>query len=779
MLKEHFILSLFCFMFLGPIMIAQKNISIIPKPDHLEMRKGSFLINDQTRISYDLDNADPKEMKSYVTTMQHISTEFNRSFLRTPNVNFMPGSSSDNKIVFQIDNSIANHEAYMLEVLPNKIICSGKSNDSWFYAWQTLKQLMPVSVFLQDNSCLLPVKIPALFIKDEPVFEYRGMHLDVCRHFFSVDEVKKYIDLLAIHKMNRFHWHLTEDQGWRIEIKKYPLLTEIGGFRKETLIGHYSDRPHKFDGQRYGGFYTQEEIKDIVRYAEQRSVTIIPEIEMPGHSMAALAAYPELACSEGPFEVATKWGVFEDVYCPTEYTFNFLTDVLTEVAALFPGEYIHIGGDECPKTSWNNSDFCKDLMEKEGLVDAYELQSYFIRRIEKVLHKLGKKLIGWDEILEGGLAKSATVMSWRGTEGGIAAARMGNNVVMTPGSHCYFDHYQSDHPDEPVAIGGYTPLEKVYLYEPIPAVLSSEEGKFVLGAQGNVWTEYMKSFDHVEYMAYPRASALSEVLWTTPEQRNFYDFAERLAAHQKRLKTMEVNFAPSLFDLDASVKTVPHEGVYLELGQKLLKGDIRYTLDGSSPVKDSKVYKDAIPLNGELELVAATFEGEKQIGREIRQKFKDHKAVAAAIELETLPHEKYDSGGKMALINGVAGSNKRYGDREWLGFSGKDLVATLDLGKLQKVSEFYTRFYHGPGQWIYGPQKISIYGGVTREDMKLLATGKFDPKGQFKAVNYSLFFLPVRLKYLKVHVENFGIIPEGKQGGGHSSWLFVDELIFN
>jgi hexosaminidase len=367
------------------------------------------------------------------------------------------------------------------------------------------------------------------------------MHLDVGRHFFSVDFIKKYINLMAMLKMNTFHWHLTEDQGWRIEIKKYPKLQEIAAFRDETLIGHYSDKPHQFDGKKYGGFYTQEEIKEVVKYASARQITIIPEIEMPGHSQAAIAAYPELGCTGEQVKVATKWGVFEEIYCPKETTFKFLEDVIDEVSNLFPGKYIHIGGDEAPKIRWENCEHCQNLIKKEGLKDEHELQSYFIARMEKYINSKGKQIIGWDEILEGGLAPNATVMSWRGTNGAIEAAKQKHTVILTPQSHCYFDHYQSENKNEPLAIGGFLPLEKVYNFNPIPDELTTEEHQYVLGAQGNVWTEYMQTSENVEYMVFPRAIALSEVLWSAKEHRNYTDFIYRLEYFNKILDARNVN----------------------------------------------------------------------------------------------------------------------------------------------------------------------------------------------------------------------------------------------
>ncbi len=403
-----------------------------------------------------------------------------------------------------------------------------------FYGAQSLIQL------INQNE---QVRVPLLRITDFPRFEWRGLHLDVCRHFYPVEFVKRYIDLMARYKFNTFHWHLTEDQGWRIEIKKYPKLQEVAAYRKETLIGHYSNQPHQFDGERHGGYYTQEEIREVVAYAAERFVTIVPEIEMPGHSLAALSAYPHLGCTGGPYEAATKWGVFDDVYCAgKESTFTFLQDVLDEVLELFPSEYIHVGGDECPKTRWKECAHCQQRIKTEKLADEHELQSYFIQRIEKYLNKKGRKLIGWDEILEGGLAPNATVMSWRGEDGGIAAAKAGHDVVMTPGFALYFDHYQGNPETEPVAIGGNTPLKKVYDYDPAPESLTEEERGFILGAQANVWTEYIKTPQHVEYMTYPRALALAEVVWSTRYSRNWENFVERLPAQFKLLEKFNVNY---------------------------------------------------------------------------------------------------------------------------------------------------------------------------------------------------------------------------------------------
>lgn len=423
-------------------------------------------------------------------------------------------------------------EAYLLDVAPDRIAISARDARGLVYGAQTLRQLAAAS----------PAAIPAVRIEDAPRFPWRGLHLDVSRHFFPVDFIKKYIDALAAFKLNTFHWHLTDDQGWRLEIERYPKLTEVGAWRTETIVGHARRGPKGYDGVRHGGFYTQHQAREVVAYAKERGVSVLPEIEMPGHSLAALAAYPELANVPGPFEVRTTWGISDEVFSPTEATFTFLENVLREVMDVFPSEYIHIGGDEAPKKRWKESAEAQALMKKEGLADEEALQSWFVRRIERFLNANGRRLVGWDEILEGGLAPNATVMSWRGTAGGIAAAKEDHDVVMAPQADLYFDHYQADPEHEPLAIGGMTPLEDTYGYEPIPAELSAEEAKHVLGPEGCVWTEYMPTSRQVEYMAYPRVLALAEIAWSPREARDLASFKTRLPAALRVLDGLGIGY---------------------------------------------------------------------------------------------------------------------------------------------------------------------------------------------------------------------------------------------
>jgi hexosaminidase len=513
-----------------------KILAIIPAPVSIQGFKGDFVISEKTRII--LAPADDETK---------LAADFFANLVRNSTGMSLPveeGKKPAKGSVFMtLDTAIENDEGYELTVTHKKVIVRGGSAAGLFYAVQTMRQIMPTELESPSIVERLVLTIPACEIKDEPRFGYRGMHLDVGRHMFPIAYIKRYIDMIALHKMNRFHWHLTEDQGWRIEISKYPNLTTTGAYRKETLVGHGGRKPFEFDGKPYGGFYTKDEVKEIVEYARSKFITVIPEIEMPGHAMAALASYPELGCTGGPYEVQTRWGVFDDVYCAgKEETFSFLEDVLTEVMELFPSEYIHIGGDECPKTRWKKCPLCQKRMKEEGLKDEHELQSYFIKRIEKFVLSKGRKIIGWDEILEGGLAPEATVMSWRGTTGGIEAARQKHDVIMTPYTYVYLDYYQCEPQGEPLAIGGYLPLEKVYLYNPVPEELTPEEQKYILGVQGNLWSEYLKTPDYMEYMAYPRMFAIAETGWTPNRLKDFEDFLTRIEVLKKRYDAIGINY---------------------------------------------------------------------------------------------------------------------------------------------------------------------------------------------------------------------------------------------
>ena len=729
--------------------IQLKEIGIIPKPLFQEINKGVFVLDENIRFISDTElNEVSDYLKLYIEENYQVS--------------FTPQKESK-KIVFTSNDSISNEEGYELKIEENSILIASKNSKGAFYAVQSLLQLMPI----KSNG--LAIAIPCLELQDEPQFKYRGMHLDVGRHFFSVDFIKKYIDLIARLKMNTFHWHLTEDQGWRIEIKKYPKLQEIAAFRNETLVGHYNDQPHQFDEKKYGGFYSQEQIKEVVAYANIRQVTIIPEIEMPGHSQAAIAAYPALGCTGEQVEVATKWGVFDEVYCPKESTFKFLEDVIDEVVALFPGKYIHIGGDEAPKTNWKKCAHCQKLIKKEGLKDEHGLQSYFIARMEKYINTKGKQIIGWDEILEGGLAPNATVMSWRGTSGAIQAAKEGHDVILTPGSHCYFDHYQSDNENEPLAIGGFLPLEKVFHFNPIPEELSDQEASYVLGAQGNVWTEYMQTEKQVEYMVFPRVVALSEVVWSSPENKNYTDFINRLEQYQKRLDLLDVNYANHMYLLKGEFKNTKDRLTY-ELSATSSTYPIYYSTDETAP---TKLYVNPIPVDSSMIIKAVILDSNATaLGAIFQQKVNLHKGVGATISIDKEPNAAYNAGGKKALINGISGNNKRYGDKEWLGFSGEDIEITIKFDNPTDINTITTRFFNANGQWIYPPKRVTVYvnDGITAYSADVSVIDDLTAKVAVKFKNTMV--TSIRLK-----IPSYGIIPEGKQGAGHKPWTFIDEII--
>lgn len=573
---KRFILSLLmCLLFFyGNAQSASDKFNIIPIPAELNPGTGHFKIDASSKIGY--TNQQDKKVAELVR--EHIKNTYQL------NLALQEGSQGKSVIHFSSQESdmLRMRESYELSVSPGRIVVKGKEA-GLFYGLQTLLQLLP-----EKNSKSLD--IPAVSIKDQPLYAYRGLHLDVSRHMFPVSFIKKYIDYMAAYKLNNFHWHLTDDQGWRIEIKKYPRLTAVGAYREETMIGRHNQGPnYNFDGTPYGGFYTQQEIKEVVAYAAAKHVNVIPEIEMPGHALAALAAYPELACGDrpGPFKVAAAWGVFEDVFCAgKEQTFETLEGILDEVMELFPSSYIHIGGDESPKVRWKACANCQKRIKEQGLKDEHELQSYFVQRMEKYLNSKGRKIIGWDEILEGGLAPNATVMSWRGESGGIAAAKQGHDVIMTAHSNgLYFDLQQSlRDQQEPLNIGGYAGLEKVYLSEPTPKGLTLTEHKYILGVQANLWTEYIATTKKVEYMLFPRLFALAEIAWSKPESKQWEKFSgERVATHLATLDKVGTTYrVPEVIGLrDTSIHAPSYT---IERLQPSVKGGkIYYTIDNFDP----------------------------------------------------------------------------------------------------------------------------------------------------------------------------------------------------
>lgn len=739
--------------------IAFAQLNLVPMPAETNVRAShpAFQMSNATKILYG-----SAELKKEA---QYFSNELNKQF--GLNITIMPFGAQKSpfktpSLVLRTKGKGGNKssEAYNLEVNSNSATLESESSNGIFLGLQTMLQLIEKQ---KGN-----LSIPALTINDFPRFSYRGMHLDVGRHFFPVDFIKKYIDYLAYHKYNTFHWHLTEDQGWRIEIKKYPRLTEIGSCRAQTLVGRYGS--NIYDGQKYCGYYTQQQVKEIVQYASARHITVIPEIEMPGHSKAALAAYPELGCTGGPYIVHETWGVIDDVFCAgNEKTFSFLESVLSEVITLFPSKYIHIGGDESPKERWKHCAKCQQRIKEKGLKDEHELQSYFIQRMEKFLNSKGRKIIGWDEILEGGLAPNATVMSWRGEEGGIAAAKQKHDVIMTPGGWCYLDHSQTKNEDS-VTIGGYTSVEKVYSYEPIPATLTDDEAKYVLGAQGNVWTEYMKNPNKVEYMIFPRMSALSEVLWSPKKNRSWLDFERRIPVLFERYKHWGANFSTAYYELDTKISN--KDGIISwELSSKQNDVVIVYKL----PDGTQKLYTTPININasGTYQARIETKSGHP-LGNWITQPFNINKATGRQIALANEPNGKYKGFGAITLVDGIQNSKKLGRSSEFVGFLGNNMEAVIDLGKPTEISKILLHGFYQTDSWIHLPASVKYFtssDGITYTQVPEAAIAFTDmPNFVFTAS------IAETARFVKIIAENKGKIPEPLPGAGNPAWLFVDEI---
>ena len=619
-------------------------------------------------------------------------------------------------------------------------------------------------------------------IADAPRFAYRGMHLDVARHFFSVDEVKRYIDVMAIHKLNTLHWHLTDDQGWRIEIKRYPELTAVGSIRKATVV---RKEWGTYDGTPYGGFYTQDEIRDVVKYAADRGVTVIPEIDLPGHMLAALTAYPELGCTGGPYEVWGRWGVADDVLCPgREKTFEFLEGVLTEVMELFPSEYIHIGGDECPKVRWEKCPRCQAKIRQLGLKDDGEhtaehyLQSYVTDRIGKFLAQHGRRIIGWDEILEGRAPSDAVVMSWRGSEGGIAAAKLGHDVIMTPNSHFYFDYYQSlDTDAEPFGIGGYIPMEQVYSYDPAFPELTPEQQKHILGVQANLWTEYVLSDEHLEYMLLPRLAALSEVQWCLPETKDWNRFIGSFRM-DKIYSQLGYEFAKHIFGVTASYAVDPEKGGVVMTLTTQGGAPIRYTLDGSDPTASSPLYKAPVTIGESCTFKAAALREGMQTPVYTR-KFDFNKATGRRIALNAAPTLKYTYGGASLLVDGYRGGPV-YSNGAWIGFLNEPLDVTIDMQGAKPYSAVTVESLVEKGEWVFPPSSVGVYlsdDGSEFTEAALMSVPQETAGSPDGVKPFKVLFPETSARYLRVVARTVDPIPAWHGAAGQKAHMFVDEII--
>ena len=695
-------------------------------------------------------------------------------------INDTKGAKND--IIITKNEALAT-EAYVLNITSDNVFIESSTPAGTFYALQTLLQMCPSDVLKEGQCESFEFHIEGAKVEDAPQFAWRGMMLDVSRHFFTKEEVLEVIDYLAFHKINVFHWHLVDDQGWRIEIKKYPKLTEVGAWRVDREHLPWNSRPPIKAGEKatYGGYYTQEDVKEVVAYAQKRFVTVVPEIEMPGHTTSSLAAYPEYACTEGPFNVMPGglWPI-TDIYCAgKEETFHFIEDILTEVMALFPSEYIHIGGDEAHKAEWEKCKRCQSRIKKENLKDEHALQSYFIKRVEKFLSKNNRILIGWDEILEGGLAPNATVMSWRGFEGGIEAANSGHDVVMTPTSHCYFDYYQGPIDTEPTAFNGFIPLEKVYQFNPIPAELIADKAKHVLGGQGNLWTEHVPDKAHMQYMVFPRMAAMAEVLWTKSEYRNWEDFSTRIGQLIQSYDNMGLNYAHSMYTVQfESVFNETDKTVALQLSTEVPNADIFYTLDGSDVDANSNKYTGLININESSNVKAIAYVDGKKMGELAQVNFNMHKATAKKVSYLNAPNEKYNGSGEITLVNSLRGS-RNFSDGNWQGFQGENLELTIDLGSVQTVDRVRVGCLHETGSWVFLPKGIKV---LASDDGKLYtevgSTSNNVPlQSEALVMDFCVDVEKVNTQYIKVVVLNQQDVPEWHSAAGGKSWLFVDEII--
>jgi hexosaminidase len=760
---------------------------IIPIPFSSQFTGGYFKINGKTDIV--LNSADGK-VQIVADGLKERLSKATGNIISTAQIT---GNQPRNSIFLKIDRSLAEKtgkEGYNLSVKKSQIVISAAEAAGLFYGVQTLYQLLPPGIFGSPDSLAdadLDLKIPCIEVTDMPAFSWRGMHLDVSRHFFPKEFIKKYIDLIALHKMNVFHWHLTDDNGWRIEIDRYPLLTKVAAWRADREGIPWTECQPQRPGEpaTYGGFYTKDDIREIVEYARQRFVTIIPEIEMPGHTAEVFAAYPEFSCTGKRLTVQTgSYWPNSDIFCAgKDETFTFLENVLDEVIELFPSEYIHIGGDEADKTAWKACPQCQARIRKEGLSGVDELQSYFAKRIEKYLNAKGRKMIGWDEILEGGVAPGAAIMSWRGVEGGIDAARQGHLAVMCPVSHCYFDYYQADPEFQAKASGGLTTVKKVYSYSPVPSELSIEERKLILGGQGNLWTEYISTGSHAEYMVLPRMTALAEVLWSQAGRREWDDFRSRLQTQFSRFDRMNVNYCSGSGKVDViPLINIDNKPYSLKLETEAPGTEIFYTLNGNEPDRNSYKYKNPISIDHNVTLNAIAVRNKKKLEKPATYMIEYHKIIGMKTRYLQPFSERYPGTGLQPLNDGLRGS-LNYNDGYWQGFNGNNMDVVIEFGQDINVNSISTTFLLDQKKWIFVPEKVNYYLSVDGNNFQEIAgiTHKIPLNNENVLTNdfKAKLSRPLKARYLRVEAVNIVVCPEWHPGKGQKAWIFADEIIVN
>lgn len=745
---------------------------IIPKPLDVNCKgDASFLLKDGVAVIYPENNRKMQDNAEFLVDYVERQTGVK--------LTSHAGMPVDGAICLTLDLSDDNAEAYKLIVNDKRVCISGASEAGVFYGIQTLRKSLPVA---QD----INVNLSAVEIYDKPRFAYRGAMLDVVRHFYTVDEVKTFIDMLALHNINRFHWHLTDDQGWRIEIKKYPKLMSVASERKETVVGRWYSGI--YDGKPYGGYYTQDELRDVIDYAAKRHITIIPEVDLPGHMQAALTAYPELGCTGGPYEVRTIWGVSQDVLCVgNDFTLQFVKDVLSEVADIFPSEYIHIGGDECPKVRWEKCPKCQERIKSLGLksdakhTKEQRLQSYMIQEAAKYLKEKGKRIIGWTEILEGGLVPDATLMSWIGESGGIEAAHQHHDVIMTPNTYLYFDYYQSKKvEDEPLAIGGYLPIEKTYNYEPMPKELTEEEQQYIKGVQANLWTEYIPVFSQVQYMVLPRLGAAAEVQWTDPSKKDYKDFLRRVPHLVAVYDCYGWNYATHVYDVNVDMKadTVNH---VLNVQLSTMADDpIYYTLDGQDPTEKSLKYTKPFTIDQSVVLKTMAVHPDRTSKISV-DTIRFNKATLKPVVLLQSNESRFSPDGPVVLVDGRNG-NHSFDTGAWLAVAGNDLEAVINMQAETILSSASIHVYVRKDAWLFDARGFSVSVSSDNKNYKEVASQEYKQMQESDSdgiIEHELSFDPCKATYVKIKVISEKSMPDWHWDAGKAPFLLVDEIILN
>lgn len=745
---------------------------IIPKPLDVNCKgDASFLLKDGVAVIYPENNQKMQDNAEFLVDYVARQTGVK--------LTSHAGMPVDGAICLTLDLSDDNAEAYKLIVNDKRVCISGASEAGVFYGIQTLRKSLPVA---QD----INVNLSAVEIYDKPRFAYRGAMLDVARHFYTVDEVKTFIDMLALHNINRFHWHLTDDQGWRIEIKKYPKLMSVASERKETVVGRWYSGI--YDGKPYGGYYTQDELRDVIDYAAKRHITIIPEVDLPGHMQAALTAYPELGCTGGPYEVRTIWGVSQDVLCVgNDFTLQFVKDVLSEVADIFPSEYIHIGGDECPKVRWEKCPKCQERIKSLGLksdakhTKEQRLQSYMIQEAAKYLKEKGKRIIGWTEILEGGLVPDATLMSWIGESGGIEAAHQHHDVIMTPNTYLYFDYYQSKKvEDEPLAIGGYLPIEKTYNYEPMPKELTKEEQQYIKGVQANLWTEYIPVFSQVQYMVLPRLGAAAEVQWTDPSKKDYKDFLRRVPHLVAVYDCYGWNYATHVYDVNVDMKadTVNH---VLNVQLSTMADDpIYYTLDGQDPTEKSLKYTKPFTIDQSVVLKTMAVHPDRTSKISV-DTIRFNKATLKPVVLLQSNESRFSPDGPVVLVDGRNG-NHSFDTGAWLAVAGNDLEAVINMQAETILSSASIHVYVRKDAWLFDARGFSVSVSSDNKNYKEVASQEYKQMQESDSdgiIEHKLSFDPCKATYVKIKVISEKSMPDWHWDAGKAPFLLVDEIILN